>query len=252
MQQYFMDRPLAVGETVRFSKEQAHHAGTVMRMDHETIRLVYEGKAFFACGYRQGKDFFAEITAEDHHVNELDCRITLAAALVRREKMELILQKACELGAARIVPFESSRCVARAVREKKERWDSIVMEAARQCKRNRIPEVLEAVPFSRLPAFKSEVNLACYENAREEGKKISQIQKGSSCTVVIGPEGGFSEEEITMLADEGFYYREGLTTTWCSHHPSSSERVHHIAPAFSHSSLIVEDHRDIYRILIFH
>ncbi len=204
MQQYFMDRPLAVGETVRFTKEQAHHAGTVMRMDHETIRLVYEGKAFFACGYRQGKDFFADVTAADEHVNELQAHITLAAALIRREKMEFILQKACELGADRIVPFESSRCVVRAAREKKDRWDSIVMEAARQCKRNRIPEVCETVPFGELTRFKSEVNLACYENAREEGKRISQCPKGKSYTVVIGPEGGFSEAEISLLSEEGF------------------------------------------------
>ena len=55
-----------------------------------------------------------------------------------------------------------------------------------------------------------------------------------------------------MLADEGFYHGEGFTTTWRSHYPCTSERIHHIAPAFSHSSLIVEDHRDIDAILILH
>ena len=55
-----------------------------------------------------------------------------------------------------------------------------------------------------------------------------------------------------MLSDEGFYHRERLTATWCSYYPCTSERVHHIAPAFSHSSLIVEDHRDIDAILILH
>ena len=55
-----------------------------------------------------------------------------------------------------------------------------------------------------------------------------------------------------MLSDEGLYHREGLTTTWRSHYPCTSERIHHIAPAFSHSSLIVEDHRNIDAILILH
>ncbi len=204
MQQYFMEQPLRTGELVRFSPEQAHHAGTVVRLDNERIRLVHDGRAFFAVGQKKGKEFYALVEEEDPRNNELDTEVTLAMALIRREKMEFVLQKATELGVARIVPFESSRCVVHAKKEKKDRWESIVTEAARQCKRNRIPVLEEAVPFDRLKEFRCGTDLACYEKASAESLRVASCLKGKACTVVIGPEGGFSEAEMEELAVWGF------------------------------------------------
>ena len=98
MQQYFSDVPLFAGTTYEFTKEQAHHAGTVLRMHDETIRLVHDGKGYFARVYTEGKRVYAIVEKEDDMVNELPVDVTLCMALIRREKMELVLQKAAELG----------------------------------------------------------------------------------------------------------------------------------------------------------
>ena len=129
--------------------------------------------------------------------------------MIRREKFELVLQKAAELGVSRIVPFESSRCVVHAKKEKGERqlsrWQDIVKEAAEQCKRNQIPAVEEICSLKDLGEFKSEVNCAPYENAYGTSRFLSDAVDGrKSITIVIGPEGGFSEEEIKQLQQMGF------------------------------------------------
>ena len=96
MQQYFADKPLVSGGTYELTPEQAHHAGTVLRMDGETIRLVHDGQGYFAVVRREGKKMIAEITGIDPVPKELPLDITLAMALIRREKLELVLQKAAE------------------------------------------------------------------------------------------------------------------------------------------------------------
>lgn len=210
MQQYFCDAELAVGSVYEFTKEQAHHAGTVLRMHDETIRLVHDGKAYFGTVYSEGKRVYSTVDKEDDRVNELPVDITLCMALIRREKMELVLQKAAELGVKRIIPFESSRCVVHERKEKKDklmaRWNTILLEASAQCKRNVVPELLEVVPFSKLAGYESDVRMLAFENARYSGKKIKDVVKGAaSMLVVIGPEGGFSLEEAESLINCGFH-----------------------------------------------
>ncbi len=152
----------------------------------------------------------AEIMEEDPHHNETHISLTLAPALIRREKFELILQKAAELGVDRIVPFESSRCVVHARSEKADRqlqrWNDILMEAARQCKRNRIPELTAVKTLKDLKEYQSDVNFAAYEKADEKAMFLSEGLDGQkSVTVVIGPEGGFSESEAAELNAMGFH-----------------------------------------------
>ncbi len=208
MQQYFTDKPLKVGERYIFTKEQAKHAFTVLKMNHDRIRLVYDGMAFFADAYKDGNECVADILEEDPRNNELDIDITLAVALIRREKMELVLLKAAELGASRIVPFESERCVVKNVKEKdarrKERWQAILQEGSEQCKRNRIPELSDTISIKKLDTVKSECNVAAYENAYGENKLLTKAAHGKSITVVIGPEGGFSNSEVDLLNSMGY------------------------------------------------
>lgn len=208
MQEYFIEHPVAVGDIIELPEDKAHHAFNVLRLHHETVRLVYDGTAYFAEVYREGKRGLAKILSEDPNINELPADVTLCMALIRREKFELVLQKATELGISRIVPFVSSRCVAKDRQERAEkvmaRRKAIVVEAAEQCKRNRIPELVEPVKLSELPRFRSDVNLAAYEKARASALRLKDVLPASSVTVVIGPEGGFSEAEIEELSQNGF------------------------------------------------
>ena len=126
--------------------------------------------------------------------------------------MELIIQKAVELGAYRIVPMSTKRCIVK-LDEKKaankvSRWQSIAEAAAKQSKRAIIPEV--AMPVTMKQAIEIcrneniEVRLIPYENAEDISKTkeiIAGIQPGQSVAVFIGPEGGFSEDEISLCMD---------------------------------------------------
>lgn len=208
MQQYFVEMPLTPGEVIELPEDKAHHAFNVLRMHHETVRLVSGETGYFAEVYREGKRGMAKVLSQDHACNELSSQITLCMALIRREKFELVLQKATELGAARIVPFVSSRCVAKDRQERADkvmrRREAIILEAAEQCKRNRVPKLEEPVSIGDLKNFCSEVNLAAYEKAGQDASKLRDVLPASSVTVVIGPEGGFSESEVELLQNDGF------------------------------------------------
>lgn len=209
MQQYFCDTELKIGSEYVFTDAQAHHARDVVRLDHETVRLVYNEKGFFGTCYAKGKQFVCMVEKEDPRMNELQADITLCMALIRREKFELVLQKATELGVSRIIPFESSRCVVHAKKEKSdrlmERWQDTVHSAAEQCKRNRIPAIMPVASFDDLMNISDVLKLCAYENAYGTSKTLSEIYtQEKSVAVAIGPEGGFSENEVEKLQDSGY------------------------------------------------
>ena len=208
MHQYLCDHEPYIGETVHLDKEQAHHALNVLHLDHEEIRLVCSGRAWFALGFKDGKGFAAQVLREDSRVNELPVRVTLCMALIRREKMELVLQKAAELGASRIVPFVSSRCVVKEKKERSERqaerWQSILQEASNQCKRNIVPELVPVVDIKDLGQYLDTDGFVGYENVFGEKPMLGEALQGNDVTVVIGPEGGFSPKEIEDLEAAGY------------------------------------------------
>ena len=204
MQQYYVEEPLEEGKIIQLPKDKAHHAFRVLKLQHETVRLVSHGTGWFAEVYQEGGNGMARILSADPDLNELHTDITLCMALIRREKFELVLQKAAELGVKKIVPFESSRCVVKAKNEKTARWNAILLEACEQCKRTLVPECLAPVPIKDLSSFKSTVNLCAYENAGSQASFIHESLPADSVTIVIGPEGGFSKEEVQLLSDAGF------------------------------------------------
>ena len=138
---------------------------------------------------------------------ELSNRIYLFQGLPKGDKMELIIQKAVELGATEIVPVEMKRCVVKLDRKKAEkkaeRWQTIALGAAKQSKRMQIPTVHMPVTFQQALAMmaESDVRLMPYENAEGmEGtrKILESIEPGESIAVLIGPEGGIDEAEVEM------------------------------------------------------
>ena len=209
MQQYFSDVPIEIGDEYIFDKRQAHHAKNVVRLENEKVRIVHDGIGYFATCYRSGKDFVAKIEEKDERVNEIGVELTLAVALIRKEKFELVLQKAAELGVTKIVPYVSSRCVVKYKKEKGDkvlsRYQDILLEASEQCKRNIVPEIVEPVKLSELTKYCSDVNLLPYENAYGGARYMSEIiDEKKSLTIAIGPEGGFSDEEVEELKTAGF------------------------------------------------
>ena len=141
-------------------------------------------------------------------------QVTLYQALPKGDKFDSIIQKAVECGVSRIVPFESERCVVRVKPEseshKTERRCRIALEAAKQCGRGVIPEVLPTVSYDRMLELASEQDLVlfCYEGdgTRPLGQLLREVQPrvGTSIAIVIGSEGGFSLSEMKRASDKGF------------------------------------------------
>ncbi len=143
---------------------------------------------------------------------ELSARISLFQCLPKSDKMELIVQKAVELGAHEIIPVAAKRCVVKLddkrAGSKIVRWQGIAEAAAKQSKRGVIPRVSEVLSFAQAvcAASEMEVKLIPYELAAgmdSTRELIESIKPGQRVAVFIGPEGGFEESEIKLAQERG-------------------------------------------------
>ena len=140
--------------------------------------------------------------------------LVLAQCLPKGDKLELVIQKAVELGAVAVQPLASRNCVvhydAKKVATKQKRWQKIAEEAAKQCGRTRVPEVLPVVPLAdwlKEPKEPKEgALLFCYENEDQQPIKAALRalpEDVRRITVLIGPEGGFSLPEAAAITEAG-------------------------------------------------
>ena len=145
---------------------------------------------------------------------ELPNKLYLFQGLPKADKMELIIQKAVELGAYSVIPVETKRCVvkldAKKAKKKVERWQQIAVSAAKQAGRGIIPAVGEVCTYAQALKYAEELDVVLipYELAEgmEETKQIiAEIRPGQSVGIFIGPEGGFEEAEVEEARAAGFY-----------------------------------------------
>ena len=210
MHRFYADGLGEIGSLVTLSEEDARHASRVLRMQPgDAAELFLDGRRFSA--------EIAEMTADGvtaHLISELPSteaklRITLYQGLPKAEKMELIVQKAVELGVSEILPFTSAYTVVkpdeRGKEKKRERWQKIAKGAAEQCGRGRIPQIGEIRSFGALLAqFEKEeaLKLFCYE--REEGRTLAQAFQENphprGLVFFVGAEGGFDGKEAAERA----------------------------------------------------
>ena len=143
---------------------------------------------------------------------ELPAKVYLFQALPKADKMELIIQKAVELGVYRVIPVATKRCVVKLddkkAKSKLTRWQGIAEAAAKQSKRGIFPEVSEVMSFKEAVKLASgmDVRLIPYELAEGMDRTkeiIGQLRPGQSIAVFIGPEGGFEEAEIQSALENG-------------------------------------------------
>ena len=201
MQQYFINEELSLDGKIKLRDDILYHLKKVLRCTNENFRLVdTNGKIYLA----KMVDDYAHILKYLDEDNELDVDITAIIALIKSDKFELILQKLTELGVKKIVPYNAYRSIVKEKKSEKklERYKKILMEAAEQCHRNFIPEIIPAIDLKDINKFKSDLNLIAYEK-QEAGIK-AKLKNKKSITFIIGPEGGFDPVEYQKLVDIGF------------------------------------------------
>ena len=156
----------------------------------------------------------AEILDAQKPGKELPSRITLFQCLPKGDKMELVIQKAVELGASEVVPVSSGRCVvkldARKAETRVNRWNAIAAGAAKQSKRMIVPEVQTVMSFSQALEYAGNMDVKLIPYEKAEGiaatrRYLSAIEPGQSVAVLIGPEGGFEEKEAEQAEQAGFF-----------------------------------------------
>ncbi len=216
MYQFFVEPSQIQDKKIIITGSDVNHIKNVLRMKPGEEIAVSNG--IDGREYRCGIEEFAEDTVvctlrfiKEEGV-EPPAKVYLFQALPKADKMELIIQKAVELGAYEIIPVAAKRCVVK-LDEKKaagkvNRWQGIAEAAAKQSRRGMVPAVHMPVSFQealRL-AGDMDVRLIPYElakNMEHTRSVIEAVQPGQSIAVFIGPEGGFEESEIQAALSVG-------------------------------------------------
>ncbi|MCD1261596.1 16S rRNA (uracil(1498)-N(3))-methyltransferase [Paenibacillus athensensis] len=221
MQRYFVAPEQLRADTVVLEGDDAHHLQRVMRAEIGDQ---------FICSNGLDREVQARITALEKGVvtaqivkelamnAESAVQVWVAQSLPKGDKMELVIQKGTEIGAARFLPFLSERTVvqydARKEARRAERWQKIAKEAAEQAHRNCVPKVEAVLTWNELLKLAGEVDAAwiCYE--KEDGSQLrpalrkalaaGKLEPGRRVLLAVGPEGGFTPQEIAAAEAAGF------------------------------------------------
>ena len=215
MQHFFADRSWVQGDKIRLEGSDVNHMKNVLRMKEGEEVQVSDGTGnAYLCqieGY-EGNQAVLKIREKTEKDTELPSKIWLFQGLPKQEKMELIVQKAVELGVYQVIPVAMKRSVVKLDAKKEEtkirRWNTIAESAAKQSKRMLIPEVKKAMSWKEAIAFAKELDvlLIPYELAKgmkETREILAAIEPGQSVGIFIGPEGGFEEEEVQAAMEAG-------------------------------------------------
>ena len=193
----------------------AFHIARSLRMAVGDALTVSDGRGTeYLCELVRIRDEECECRIKDKRqaLTEPPVTVTLYMAYPKGDKLETVVQKAVELGASKIVPFEASRCIKKPKAEKTDRQTErllrIAHEAAKQCGRARLPEVTAPVSFAEMlaEARGAELGLFCYEGERVTSLKGALEAEGTnvrSISVIVGCEGGFSPEEAELCREAG-------------------------------------------------
>lgn len=206
----FADAPLTCNETLDLPQAASHHLSKVLRMRPDQQIQVFNGRGGYysalitAIGKRSVTIVPLEFFAEQR---ESSLEITLAQGISRGQHMDYTVQKAVELGVTKIVPLVSEFSNVHLDRDRAENklahWRSIIIHACEQCGRTRVPEISSPMPFMDWVGGVSHgVKIILAPLAGNTLKEITDMKP--AVTLLSGPEGGFSEDEIANAVAAGY------------------------------------------------
>ncbi len=215
MHHFFAEPSQIKGGIVCIEGTDVNHMKNVLRMKAGEKAEVSDGQgAEYLCEVDRYEEeyVFLRIISAGRSEAELPSRIFLFQGLPKGDKMELIIQKAVELGVYQIIPTSTKRAVVKLdtkkAGKKTERWNAIALSAAKQSGRSRIPQVMPVLSFREAleQARKLDVVMIPYEQAEGMEKTkaiISAVRPGQDVGIFIGPEGGFEVDEVEKAIQSG-------------------------------------------------
>lgn len=215
MQHFFVTPDQVSGEKVYIEGSDVNHMKNVLRMKHgEEVEISDGNNHRYICSIEsfEADSVVLQIKEELKVDTELPSKIYLFQGLPKSDKMELIIQKAVELGVYEVIPVVTKRAVvkldAKKADKKVSRWKEIARSAAKQSARGIVPEVAPVVDYKTALKQAKELDVVLIPYELAEGmettrKVIGSIRPGQSVGIFIGPEGGFEKEEVLLAIEEG-------------------------------------------------
>jgi 16S rRNA (uracil1498-N3)-methyltransferase len=210
---FFVPRGSLRARTVTIGPELAHRLGRVLRLRRGDHVILSEGGT---------REYEVQLTAISPHAAtgvvlreqaapaEPEVALTLYQSLIRANRFDLVLEKGTELGVARFVPMMAARSLVQNNGEpsgaRNDRWQRLIVEAAEQCGRGRLPRVDQPLAFEDAVRSARGTRLMPYEGERKQG--LGRYLRGLShrpeaVSLFIGPEGGFEEQEVALAREAG-------------------------------------------------
>lgn len=206
----FTTQPLSVGDTIQLEEGAARHLTSVLRMVQGQNIILFDGR---------GGEYNAELTdvkkgaaraKVDLFIDadrESPLKIELAIGISRGERMDWIVQKATELGVTGITPLFTERCEvklnAERLGKKTRHWQQVAVSACEQCQRNTLPVIQPAVSLEHYLSTARE-GLKLVLHHRSSQRLDEMRNQNNYVTLLVGPEGGLSEREISLATSAGF------------------------------------------------
>ncbi|MEY2562069.1 MAG: rRNA (uracil1498-N3)-methyltransferase [Verrucomicrobiota bacterium] len=205
-------------DALRLTGSEAHHCRNVLRLEPPDKVVLFNGA---------GREITAEIVSSDsaqiqlRRIHEaetppLRCRITLGQAIPKGKNMDLIVQKAVEIGAAEIAPILSDRTVVRLDDEsaaaKQGKWQTVAIEAAKQCGQNWLPNVRTPQTLSQFFQDRRRFDLQLIGSLQTDAMHLKKIlaefsaehgERPTSVLMLVGPEGDFTPAELSLARSQG-------------------------------------------------
>src|SRR5574344_381720 len=201
-----------IDKNVLLSDDDQYHLLKVMRARPNDKIEVVSDEIPYLCQIKGVKPLVIDALSVIKEQRELPCQITLVTALLKGDKLDYVIQKATELGVCEIVLLSSERTIVKTKDydsiSKLNRYQRILKEAAEQSHRSKIPMLYRLISLNDLDKIKADIKMIAYEDAAGTTKsffdEIKKAENGSKIAIIIGPEGGFTADEVKLACQKGY------------------------------------------------
>jgi len=201
---FFSERlNLRIGSSVKLPDNESTHIRSVLRLKKDSNIIIFNGEKEFKAKLTlvSKKAVMAKIISLERVIDSKSCKVTLFQSLLRAGKFDIIIKRTTELGITKIVPFESdfSQSKKESISQKKlDRWNNIAVSASKQSQRIDIPFVNAPIKFFDIKKMLNDFDLILFCVKSKKSKNLLDIdfKKYKSVCIIIGPEGGFSRDEV--------------------------------------------------------